>query len=104
MSLPAVLSELHAARVTHLIVEPGPTLAGSFLTEGRADRVWVFRSGRRIDDDTAPAAAPVPPHYVVTGEVDLDGDRLTEYLNPRSDVYFGPYPSADFELIDRRRT
>jgi riboflavin biosynthesis pyrimidine reductase len=85
--------------ITHLLVEPGPTLASSFLGDAVADRVWVIRSPCRIDDEAAPMAAPVPPDYVASGEIDLAGDQLAEYLNPHSNVYFGPHPSADFMLI-----
>ena len=41
----------------------------------------------------APGAQPNPP-----AEVDLNGDRLTEYLNPTSSVFFAPVPSADLVL------
>jgi diaminohydroxyphosphoribosylaminopyrimidine deaminase/5-amino-6-(5-phosphoribosylamino)uracil reductase len=82
----------------HLLVEPGPTLAASFFRENLADRLWVVRSPNRIDDPTAPSSAAIPDHYVKTGELDLDGDMLTEYLNPRSPGFFATVPSADFVL------
>lgn len=93
-----LVEEMGRRRATHLLVEGGPTIHRQFMDAGLADRVWVFRSPGRIGDETAPAAAPVPADFVVTGEFDLDGDRLTEYLDPRSHLYFGPYPSADLVL------
>ena len=87
--------------VTHLLVEPGPQLAGSFFRDGLVDRLWVFRSPTRIDDPSAPAASGVPHDFLKTGELDLDGDRLSEYLNPASDVFFKDLPSADFCLVSQ---
>ena len=84
--------------VTHLLVEPGPTLARGFFAEDLVDRVWVFRGRKAVDEPTAPAAAPVPTHYIQTGTLDLAGDTLTEYLNPASPVFFAAEPSADFVL------
>ena len=50
---------------------------------------------------SAPAAAPVPAGYLVTGELDVDGDRLTEYLNLAGAAYFAPGASADLVLAER---
>jgi len=62
------------------------------------DRVWVIQSPMRINDATAPAAAGVPDHFLKTGELDLNGDQLTEYLNPASEAFFKNVPSADLRL------
>lgn len=83
---------------SHLMVEPGPTLARGFFEQNVADRLWVIRSPIVIGDKTAPAAAAVPDHFVKTGEIDLDGDVLCEYLNTKSDVFFAAGASADFVL------
>ncbi len=91
---------LHNWLDTHLLVEPGPTLAAGMFPV--ADRLWVIRSPGCVNDATAPAAAAVPDHYIQTGSLDLDGDRLTEYLNTRSPAYFAPVPSADFVLASSR--
>jgi diaminohydroxyphosphoribosylaminopyrimidine deaminase/5-amino-6-(5-phosphoribosylamino)uracil reductase len=85
---------------THVLVEPGPTLARSFFQTGLADRVWVFSSPTILNDPSAPTATPVPEHYIKTGEMNVGGDVLTEYLNPRSPVFFAPQPSADFVLAE----
>lgn len=85
-------------RDTHMLVEPGPRLAESFFATNLVDRLWVFRSPKAINDPTAPAAAPIPDHFIPTGTLNLDGDTLTEYLNPNSPVFFAPVPSADFVL------
>jgi diaminohydroxyphosphoribosylaminopyrimidine deaminase/5-amino-6-(5-phosphoribosylamino)uracil reductase len=81
---------------THLLVEPGPTLAQEFFEQNTADRLWVIRSPKTIGDDTAPSAAAIPDYFVQTGEVNLDGDVLCEYLNTTSKVFFAAVPSADF--------
>ena len=98
VSLRHVLKELGAEGSVHLLVEPGPTLARSFFRERLADRVWLFRSPHPSNADSALQGATVPPEYAPTGEIALAGDRLTEYLNPKSDVFSGPYRSADFVL------
>jgi hypothetical protein len=33
--------------------------------------------------------------------MDLEGDRLIEHVNPASDAFFAPEPSADFLLTGR---
>lgn len=88
---------------THTLVEPGPTLAGSFFADGTADRVWVFESPAAVGDDSAPSAPTVPAHYAKTGELDVDGDTIVEYLNPQSDAFFASVPSADFVLASDER-
>jgi diaminohydroxyphosphoribosylaminopyrimidine deaminase/5-amino-6-(5-phosphoribosylamino)uracil reductase len=100
--LDRVLDELSRRNVTHVLVEPGPTLAAAFYASGFADRAWRFRTNRVLNDSTAPAAEPVPRNYVQSGETDVAGDLLTEYLNPASRVFFAPEPSAD--LIFARAT
>ena len=99
LALDAMLSTLSPDHITHLLVEPGPTLARSFFEQGWVDRLWVIRSPKRIDHESAPSAIAVPSNYVVTGRMDLAGDLLTEYLNPRSLAFFAPSPSADFVRI-----
>lgn len=96
LSLSAALSELGRRGLTHLIVEPGPTLTAAFLEQDLADRVWVIQSSKRIEDDSAPAAPKVD--YPVAMRVELDDDLLLEYLNPKSDVFFQADRSAD--LLD----
>jgi diaminohydroxyphosphoribosylaminopyrimidine deaminase/5-amino-6-(5-phosphoribosylamino)uracil reductase len=96
-----VLADLHRRAVTHLLVEPGPTLARYMFARSQADRVWVFRSPRRIDEPTAPAGPEV--EYPTTGSADLAGDVLTEYLNPQSPAFFASVPSADFVLAREPR-
>jgi diaminohydroxyphosphoribosylaminopyrimidine deaminase/5-amino-6-(5-phosphoribosylamino)uracil reductase len=96
-----VLRHLHARGVTHLLVEPGPTLTRYFLSRGQADRVWVFRSLKRLDEVGALSISSAPTvEYPVTGEAAVDDvDTLTEYLNPASDVFFAAEPSADFVTL-----
>jgi diaminohydroxyphosphoribosylaminopyrimidine deaminase/5-amino-6-(5-phosphoribosylamino)uracil reductase len=81
--------------ITHLLVEPGPTLAANFFERKLVDRVWVIQS-QSIAGKEARKAAPIPLGYLPTGRLPLDGDILTEYLNTRSPVYFHPSSSADF--------
>jgi diaminohydroxyphosphoribosylaminopyrimidine deaminase / 5-amino-6-(5-phosphoribosylamino)uracil reductase len=99
LKIPAILAELGRRGVTHLMVEAGPRLGKSFLTAHAADRIWVFRSPTALDDAEAPNAWQV--RYPPAGSIDLDGDTLTEYFNPRSDVFFANTPSADFVLAQR---
>jgi diaminohydroxyphosphoribosylaminopyrimidine deaminase/5-amino-6-(5-phosphoribosylamino)uracil reductase len=95
-AFPDMLKDLHDKSVTHLLIEPGPKLAKFLITSGLADRIWIFRSPVPISDEDGLTAATVD--YPISGELNLDGDRLTEYLNPVSQVFFAPVPSADFVL------
>lgn len=90
------------ATVSHVLVEPGPTLAAALLPT--VDRLWVFRSNRSIAEPTAPAAPPVPSHYMPTGQIPLEDDVLIEYLNAQSPAFFAPVPSADFVIIQEQAT
>jgi diaminohydroxyphosphoribosylaminopyrimidine deaminase/5-amino-6-(5-phosphoribosylamino)uracil reductase len=98
LSLPAFLKDMYERGVTHLLVEPGPTLAASFFRDELVDRLWLFRSPNFIGDDSAPSAAAIPGNFVKTGQAELEGDVLHEYLNPRSPVFFAAEASADFVL------
>jgi diaminohydroxyphosphoribosylaminopyrimidine deaminase/5-amino-6-(5-phosphoribosylamino)uracil reductase len=93
-----VLERIKGMFCNELLVESGPTLAASCFRDNLADRLWIFRSPKVVDDPTAPSAAAIPPHFLETARLNLDGDTLTEYLNPQSPVFFAPTPSADFEL------
>ena len=97
LSLRHLFADLGTQPITHLLVEPGPTLAASFLGQNLCDRLWVIRSPKTIGDATAPDALAVP--YPPVGSVDLAGDELTEYLNPASPVYFMSMPSADLVTL-----
>jgi diaminohydroxyphosphoribosylaminopyrimidine deaminase/5-amino-6-(5-phosphoribosylamino)uracil reductase len=96
--MPSILSDLHESGVTHLLVEPGPTLSRGWFREANAlDRLWLIRSPRRYGYGgfTAPM---VPQNYVSTAELDVAGDKLIEYLNPITLTYSAPVPSADLVL------
>lgn len=97
VSLTAVLKDLGSRSFTHLLVEPGPTLARGFLEQGLADRVWIYRSPANAAEKGGLAAPAVD--YPPTGEIDLGGDRLTEYLNPAGPCFFSLQPAPDFELV-----
>ena len=92
-SLEHLLDELGARKITHLLVEPGVKMAQSFLRRNLADRVWIFRSPMRVDAADAPAAAHFD--YPMVGRISLDGDELTEYLNPASKAFYSLQESAD---------
>jgi len=96
IALPDVLHDLYARGATHLLVEGGPTVAKAFIAQNLADRAWVFESTMRIESPTAPAAPRV--EYPATGMADVEGDRLTEHLNPQSSVHFALEQSADWVL------
>jgi diaminohydroxyphosphoribosylaminopyrimidine deaminase / 5-amino-6-(5-phosphoribosylamino)uracil reductase len=89
-----VLKDLARHGVTHLLVESGPRLANAFLAGNLVDRVWVIRSPKVVDDDTAPAAIGIP--YPPAAETTLGEDRLTEYLNPAGETFAANVVSPDF--------
>jgi riboflavin biosynthesis pyrimidine reductase len=97
IDLRLTLSYLGTLGVTHLLVEPGLTLARSFLAGNLADRVWIFRSPNPVGVSSAASAPPVD--YPATGSVTYDGDLLTEYLNATSAVFFSLDQSADFRPL-----
>jgi diaminohydroxyphosphoribosylaminopyrimidine deaminase/5-amino-6-(5-phosphoribosylamino)uracil reductase len=103
LRLDEVVNNLAAFDVTHVLVEPGPTLAGTFLDTGDlVDRIWLIRSPNRAADVASVAGVGVPANYLRTGEADLDGDRLIEFLNPASPLFFSAEPSADFVKLQEK--
>ncbi|HTL27795.1 MAG TPA: bifunctional diaminohydroxyphosphoribosylaminopyrimidine deaminase/5-amino-6-(5-phosphoribosylamino)uracil reductase RibD [Tepidisphaeraceae bacterium] len=101
ISIPKLLSRDVFEQFTHLLVEPGPTLAHSFFDAGAADRVWVIQSPKRIDAADALNAPRVPRRYVKSGELQVEGDTIVEYLDPESDLFFANVPSADLVLANQ---
>ena len=93
LHLRSVLERLAERGATHVLVEPGPGMIRAFCEANLADRLWVIRSPERLEDESAPAAPAVD--WPAVAELELAGDRLTEYLNPRSEVYFAGRESAD---------
>jgi len=83
-------------RWTHLLVEPGPGLAKGF--RNFADRVWMFRSPKVLNDAHAPRAAGI--FFPVTASLNVDGDDLSEHLNREGEAYFANVPSADFVMAE----
>src|SRR6266480_867945 len=78
-SLRHLLSALGQTTITHLLVEPGPQTAETFLRQNLADRVWILRSPDVMNDPTAPIAARVP--YPLVAKTPIGRDILSEYLN-----------------------
>jgi diaminohydroxyphosphoribosylaminopyrimidine deaminase / 5-amino-6-(5-phosphoribosylamino)uracil reductase len=101
LSLEHLLKDLGRRGMTHLLVEPGPKLAQSFLHQNLADRVWVFHSPRKAGAPDAPDAVGID--YPMTGSVPLDGDELREHLNPASSAFHCLAKSADFFLAEHRQ-
>jgi diaminohydroxyphosphoribosylaminopyrimidine deaminase/5-amino-6-(5-phosphoribosylamino)uracil reductase len=100
LRLDEVLNNLAGFGATNVLVEPGPTLARSFLNhETLTDRVWLILSPKKSGDVASIAGVGVPANYVKTGEIDLEGDRLIEFLNPASPVFFNGEASADFVRV-----
>ncbi|MEA2708991.1 MAG: diaminohydroxyphosphoribosylaminopyrimidine deaminase [Phycisphaerales bacterium] len=100
LRLDEVLNNLSGFGATHVLVEPGPTLARSFLDQATlTDRVWLIISPKRSSEVASIAGVGIPASYVKTGEIDSDGDRLIEFLNPASPLFFSAEPSADFLLL-----
>jgi diaminohydroxyphosphoribosylaminopyrimidine deaminase/5-amino-6-(5-phosphoribosylamino)uracil reductase len=98
ISIPKLLMRESFQEMTHLLVEPGPTLARSLFDAGAADRVWIIRSSREVNAPDAINAPKLPSRYMKSGEVNLDGDVITEYLDRESDVFFSANSSADLVL------
>ena len=98
MALDEVIHDLGAAAFSHVLVEPGPALAHSFVRQNLADRIWMIRSQTELNDAEAVSAMPIPTDFLATGQLNLDGDQLTEFLNPESPVFFSTTPSVDFLL------
>ncbi|HWE04080.1 MAG TPA: bifunctional diaminohydroxyphosphoribosylaminopyrimidine deaminase/5-amino-6-(5-phosphoribosylamino)uracil reductase RibD [Tepidisphaeraceae bacterium] len=98
LNLQELIHRLGLQGITHLLIEPGPTLAASFLTAALWDRAWVFHSPIMISDPTAPGAAPLPSNAVLAAEVNIADDTLIEYFNPLG-AYGGPFASADLAMI-----
>ena len=98
LELQTVVWHVGSLGVNHLLIEPGATLAAGCFEQNVVDRVWVIRSPRAIGQGVR--AAAVPAGFVKTGSAELGDNVLTEYLNPTSDAYFAPAPSADFILAD----
>jgi diaminohydroxyphosphoribosylaminopyrimidine deaminase/5-amino-6-(5-phosphoribosylamino)uracil reductase len=96
LSLSHLLDDLGGRSFSHLLVDAGPTLATSFLRENLADRVWIIRSSKRVIEPNGRDAPQID--WQPTGELNLDGDRLTEYLNPKSPVFYALEKSADFVI------
>ena len=94
----AISSVLEVVGNGEVLVEPGPTLARAMLAAKAIDRIWVFRSRKRMHENTAPSAAPLSLEATKTGEIDLETDVLDEYLNLLSPLCFEWEPSADFVL------
>jgi diaminohydroxyphosphoribosylaminopyrimidine deaminase/5-amino-6-(5-phosphoribosylamino)uracil reductase len=94
-----VLADLYPRGVTHLLVEPGPTLCRCLLARRQVDRVWVFHSPKLIEDAQGFGVSSVPSvDYPISGTVALDGDQLVEQHNPKSNVFFANAASADLVL------
>lgn len=93
LDLKQMLVDLYEQGVTHLLVEPGPTLAKSFLDQNLADRVWIFCSPKVIEGHDAPSAPIVD--YPASGQLILDDDQLTEYLNRASPAFVCLQASPD---------
>ena len=96
LNMSHVLRELGIMKITHLLIEPGPRLAGALIRQNLADRIWVFRSPVALRESNAPAApvVPFPPSF--TRQVGID--TLSEYLDPASDVFFAALASPESQL------
>lgn len=91
---------LKSLRVTHLLVESGPTLAAEFFRLHLADRIWIFWSETVVADHTAPAAPTLPNTLRLVAERPVGADHLREYLDTESAAFFSLEASADFVCAD----
>ena len=93
LDLNYIMTSLVDRQMTHVLVECGPTLARAFMAANLADRAWVIRSPREIGEPDAPRAAAMP--WPCSARRDLEGDNLTEHLNPASGAFFAAEASSD---------
>ena len=92
----------HAIRTNeamNVLVEPGPRLARALFEANLVDRLWVFRSTRVVAGADGTPAPSIPDHFLETATRTLGDDVLTEYLNPHSDLFFAPVPSAEVRVL-----
>ena len=93
LDLNHIMTSLVDRQMTHVLVECGPTLARAFMAANLVDRAWVIRSPREIGEPDAPHAAAMP--WPCTARRNLEGDNLTEHLNPASGAFFAAEASSD---------
>ncbi len=96
LSLTHLLDDLGGRSIVHLLVDSGPSLARSFFAENLADRVWIVRSSKPLLEGNGLDAPQM--NWASVGNVTLDGDRIDEYLNPQSPVYYCAEKSVDLVL------
>ena len=97
-SIDDFLKHLYTMKVSHLLVEPGPTLARAFFEAGLADRLWIFDCARSAGDKAALNAPSIPASFSKSGKIDISGDTLREYLDTSGRLFFACIPSAELEL------
>ena len=93
MSVESICQAFTQRDHTHLLIEPGPTMANAWIHA--VERLLVIKSNKRIDSDTAPAAAAIPNCFKPIGNYCIYQDRLTKYSNTQSPVYFDADEMAD---------
>ena len=86
LDVPAVLHALADKGITRLMVEGGARVAGSFVTAGLADEVWLLRDPGAIGADGVAALDGLPlatitqsPDWRIRGSEILENDTLTIY-------------------------
>jgi riboflavin biosynthesis pyrimidine reductase len=82
-----------------VLVEPGPTLGRHLIARNQADRAWVFRSPTTLGEHPILKISRAPDlDWPASGTHRPGRDELTEYLNPRSNLFHANTPSADLVL------
>jgi diaminohydroxyphosphoribosylaminopyrimidine deaminase / 5-amino-6-(5-phosphoribosylamino)uracil reductase len=100
LDLSKTFNRLYDMRIQgHILVEAGPTLARAMLSANLVDRLWIISAPRILNEASAPKAPPAPADWPANART-LGEDRLTEYLNPHSEVFFDAAPSADFQMVE----
>jgi diaminohydroxyphosphoribosylaminopyrimidine deaminase / 5-amino-6-(5-phosphoribosylamino)uracil reductase len=86
VDLAGVLKELGRRGISRLMVEGGARVAASFVEEGFADEVWLYRGPVTIGADGVAALDGLPltavtqsPHYRIRATETLGRDTLTIY-------------------------
>ena len=99
LDLGVILEKIFENHHYDLLIESGGQLACAMLAENHVDRLWVIQSPQIITANNAPDSCAVPKHFIATGKMNLDGNVLTEFLNPDSTAFHTVQPSADFRAL-----
>ncbi|MGF1634295.1 MAG: bifunctional diaminohydroxyphosphoribosylaminopyrimidine deaminase/5-amino-6-(5-phosphoribosylamino)uracil reductase RibD [Phycisphaerae bacterium] len=104
-AFPDALRNLAARGHSHLMLEPGPTLAAALAARGQLDRLWRFESPKEVGEAglSAPdvllrGTAAFDEAWREVARADLDGDTFSEHLNPAGEAFFAAVAGTEAAL------